>query len=108
MLTFLLSLGGLGGHSFQRGLGWVADINVGVLYLFAVSVLGVYGIHHGWLGFKLSIRVSGWFAFGRADGFLRSLHRSCHGLRPAKRPAALNLTEIVIDIEASMVGVYCC
>jgi len=36
----------------------LADINVGILYLFAVSSLGVYGINYGWLGFKLKISFS--------------------------------------------------
>ncbi|MBI2235969.1 MAG: NADH-quinone oxidoreductase subunit NuoH [Magnetospirillum sp.] len=43
MLTFFLSLVAWAVVPFDRG--WVvADINVGVLYLFAISSLGVYGI----------------------------------------------------------------
>jgi len=43
MLTFVLALIGWAVIPFEQG--WVvADINVGVLYLFAVSSLGVYGI----------------------------------------------------------------
>ena len=43
MVTFLLALVAWAVIPFQEG--WVlADINVGVLYLFAISSLGVYGI----------------------------------------------------------------
>ncbi len=43
MLTFILSLVAWAVIPFQEG--WVlADINVGILYLFAISSLGVYGI----------------------------------------------------------------
>lgn len=43
MITFLLSLVGWAVIPFDEG--WVlADINVGILYLFAISSLGVYGI----------------------------------------------------------------
>lgn len=43
MLTFMLAL--LGWAVIPMSSGWViADINVGVLYLFAISSLGVYGI----------------------------------------------------------------
>jgi NADH-quinone oxidoreductase subunit H len=43
MLTFVLSLVGWAVVPFDAG--WViADINVGILYLFAISSLGVYGI----------------------------------------------------------------
>jgi NADH-quinone oxidoreductase subunit H len=48
MLTFILSLIGWAVIPFDEG--WVlADINVGILYLFAISSLGVYGvIMAGW------------------------------------------------------------
>ena len=39
-------LPGLGGHSVRAGLG-VSNINVGILYLLAISSLGVYGIIMG-------------------------------------------------------------
>ena len=62
--------------------GWVvADINVGILYLFAVSSLGVYGIDHGGLGVQFEIRLPVGPARRGPDGVLRSLHRLCddHG-----------------------------
>ena len=43
MLTFILSLVAWAVIPFDRGLV-LADINVGILYLFAISSLGVYGI----------------------------------------------------------------
>ncbi|MDE2030589.1 MAG: NADH-quinone oxidoreductase subunit NuoH [Alphaproteobacteria bacterium] len=43
MLTFLLALAAWAVIPFQKGVV-LADINVGVLYLFAISSLGVYGI----------------------------------------------------------------
>ncbi len=33
----------------------LADINVGILYIFAVSSLGVYGIIMGWMGIEFKI-----------------------------------------------------
>ena len=46
LVTCVLALGGLGGDPVAPG--WVvADINVGMLYLFAVSSLGVYGVIMG-------------------------------------------------------------
>src|SRR5262245_47883152 len=48
MLTFLLSLVAWAVIPFDAGLV-LADINVGILYLFAISSLGVYGvIMAGW------------------------------------------------------------
>ena len=48
MLTFILSLVAWAVIPFDEGLV-IADINVGILYLFAVSSLGVYGvIMAGW------------------------------------------------------------
>ena len=48
MLTFILAMIGWAVIPFEEG--WVAaDINVGILYLFAISSLGVYGvIMSGW------------------------------------------------------------
>lgn len=43
MITFILSLIGWAVIPFDKGLV-LADINVGVLYIFAISSLGVYGI----------------------------------------------------------------
>jgi NADH-quinone oxidoreductase subunit H len=43
MLTFTLALAGWAVVPFYQG-GVIANINVGVLYLFAISSLGVYGI----------------------------------------------------------------
>ncbi|MGH6881201.1 MAG: NADH-quinone oxidoreductase subunit NuoH [Hypericibacter sp.] len=43
MLTFILALVAWAVIPFQKGLV-LADINVGILYLFAISSLGVYGI----------------------------------------------------------------
>jgi len=37
----------------------IADINVGILYLFAVSSLGVYGIIMGWMGLEFKISFFG-------------------------------------------------
>ena len=50
MLTFILALIGWAVIPFDEGKNWVvADINVGILYLFAISSLGVYGvIMAGW------------------------------------------------------------
>jgi len=48
MLTFILSLIGWAVIPFDEGVV-IADINVGILYLFAVSSLSVYGIiTSGW------------------------------------------------------------
>lgn len=48
MLTFILSLIAWAVIPFDRGMV-LADINVGILYLFAISALGVYGaIMAGW------------------------------------------------------------
>ena len=69
--------------------GWaVADINVGVLYIFALSSLGVYGvIMGGWASnskypFLSALRVGG------ANGVLRSLDRLRHHHRSALRRLA--------------------
>jgi NADH-quinone oxidoreductase subunit H len=46
LVTCRAGAGGLGGHPGRPG--WViADINVGILYIFAISSLGVYGVIMG-------------------------------------------------------------
>ena len=72
--------------------GWVvADINVGVLYIFAISSLQVYGvIMAGWASnskYAFLARA----ALGGADGVLRSLDRLRHHHRAALRGLAQSL-----------------
>ena len=62
--------------------GWVlSDINVAILYVFAVSSLGSLRRDHGRLGVELEIPVPGLAALCRTDDFLRGLHRSDHHRR---------------------------
>ena len=74
MITFILALVAWAVIPFDDG--WViANINVGILYLFAISSLGVYGIiMAGWAS-QLEIRLPGRAALGGADGVLRGLDR---------------------------------
>jgi hypothetical protein len=61
---------------------WViSDINVGVLYLFAISLPRRLRHHHGRLGVELEISLSRRASFRRANGVLRGLDRLCdhHG-----------------------------
>ena len=66
----------------------IADLNIGVLYIFAISSLMVYGvIMAGWSSnSKYPFLVVA--ALGGADGVLRSLHRFRHHHRPAVRRLA--------------------
>ena len=57
----------------------ISDINVGVLYIFAISSLGVYGvIMAGWASNSKYPFLS---ALRGPDGLLRSFHRFRHRLR---------------------------
>ena len=62
--------------------GWgrwvISDLNVGILYLFAISSLGVYGVIMGGWASNSKYRVPGLAAVGRADGVLRGLDRLRH------------------------------
>ena len=84
MLTFALAM--LAWAVIPVNDGWaIADINVGMLYLFAISSLGVYGIIiAGWAS-QLEIRLPRRAALGGADGQLRSLDGLRHGHRAAVR-----------------------
>ena len=69
--------------------GWViADINVGILYIFAISSLMVYGvIMAGWAS-NSKYPFLGRAALGGADGVLRGLDRLRHHHRAAVRRLA--------------------
>jgi NADH-quinone oxidoreductase subunit H len=72
MLTFVLSLVAWAVIPFGEGMV-IADVNVGILYLFAISSLGVYGvIMAGWAS-NSKYPFLGRNAIRRADDFLRSI-----------------------------------
>src|SRR5262250_2239444 len=71
-------------------LGWaIADINVGVLYIFAISSLGVYGIIMA--GWASNSKYPFLAALRSADGVLRSLHRLRDDHRAAVRRISQSL-----------------
>ena len=70
-------------------LGWViSDINVGVLYIFAISSLSIYGIIMAGWSSNSKYPFLAALALGGADGELRSLDRLCHHHRAAVRGIA--------------------
>ena len=82
MLSFVLAILAWAVIPFDHG--WVlADINVAILFVLAVSVAGGLRRDHGRLGVELEIRLPRLAALCRADDFLRGLagpdhHRHHH------------------------------
>ncbi len=94
MVTFVLALIGWAVIPFGDGLV-LADINVGILYLFAISSLGVYGIiMAGWAS-NSRYAFLGALALVGADGLLRDRHRPDHH-HVLITVGSLNLSEIVL------------
>ncbi len=87
MLTFVLSLVGVGGDPVRRGHGAGRHQCRHPLSLRDL-LAGRLRHHHGGLGDQLEIRVPGRVALGRADGVLRSLDRLRHHHRAAVRGLA--------------------
>ena len=60
-------------HLFGRDINlFIADLNVGALFVLAFSSVGVYGIILGGMGVRESLFASGRVAVGGAGGFLRN------------------------------------
>jgi len=69
LLTFILAF--IAWAAIPLAPGWViSDLNVGILYIFAISSLGVYGIIMGGWGFELEVSVPRLAAVRGADGVL--------------------------------------
>ena len=59
--------------------GWViSDMNVGILFIFAISSLARVRDHHGRLGFELEVSLPRRPALGGADDLLRGVARVHH------------------------------
>ena len=87
LITFTLAFAALAVVPVANG--WViADINVGILYLFAISSLGVYGIIMGGWASNSKYPFLSALRCGRADGLLRGLDRLCDGDGAAVRRLA--------------------
>ena len=87
MLTFSLAM--IAWAVIPVADGWaIADINVGVLYLFAIIFARRLRHHHRRVGVQFEIRVPRRAAQRGADGELRSVDGLRHGLGAAVRRAA--------------------
>ena len=71
MVTFVLSIMAWAVIPFGEGLV-LSNINVGIMYIFAVSSLGIYGIVMGRMGFEFTICVLGRATVRGSDGVVRS------------------------------------
>ena len=56
----------------------IADLNVGVLYIFAISSLMVYGVDHGGVVIEFEISFPRGTALRGTNGILRGFHRLRH------------------------------
>ena len=54
---------------------WIlSDLNVAVLYIFAIGSLEVYGVDYGWLGVKFKIPIPRFAPVCRANDLIRGLN----------------------------------